>query len=299
MQIIMDMGDDPAFAYDGVGDPAILVDRETGTIWVAATWHHGALGWNGSQPGFDPEQTGQLLLTRSDDDGQTWSAPINLTRQVKEEAWCFLLQGPGRGITMEDGTLVFPAQYQLSPEEGREPRATVIVSRDHGRTWQIGAEAKSNTTEAAVVELREGQLMLNMRDNRGRGGAGARAVATSTNLGGSWQPHPTSGKSLPEPVCMASLLHVGREVRNEADGWLLFSNPAVSAPPRRDMTLQLSTDFGRTWPRTQRVLLDAGQSAGYSCLTMVDDKTVGILYEGSGAHMVFQAVPLDQLLGDR
>lgn len=295
MEIILDFGDDPDFAFDGVGDPAVLVDRETGTIWVAATWHHGNLGWNGSQPGFDPEQTGQLVLTRSDDDGLTWSAPINITRQVKQEEWAFLLQGPGRGITMQDGTLVFPAQYQLSPEEGREPRASVLFSRDHGVTWEMGAEARSNTTEAAVVELAEGELMLNMRDNRGRRAPGARAVAVSSDLGASWQLHPTSGKALPEPVCMASLIHVGREVRGVADGVLLFSNPAVGAPPRRHMSIQASRDYGQTWDARHRVMLDEATSAGYSCLTMIDAETVGILYEGSGAHLVFQRIPLHEL----
>lgn len=295
MKIIMDFGDDPAFAFDGVGDPAVLVDRETGTIWVAATWHHGNLGWNGSQPGFDPEQTGQLVLTRSDDDGVTWSAPINITRQVKQEEWAFLLQGPGRGITMQDGTLVFPAQYQLSPEEGREPRATVLFSRDHGASWELGAEARSDTTEAAVVELAEGELMLNMRDNRGRQAPGARAVAVSKDLGASWKLHPTSGKALPEPVCMASLIHVGREVRGVADGVLLFSNPAVGAPPRRHLSIQASRDFGQTWEKRHRVMLDEATSAGYSCLTMIDAETIGILYEGSGAHLVFQRIPLHEL----
>ena len=295
MKIILDFGDDPDFAFDGVGDPAVLVDRETGTIWVAATWHHGDLGWNGSQPGFDPEQTGQLVLTRSDDDGVTWSAPINITRQVKQEEWAFLLQGPGRGITMQDGTLVFPAQYQLSPEEGREPRATVLFSRDHGVSWELGAEARSNTTEAAVVELAEGELMLNMRDNRGRQAPGARAVAVSDDLGANWKLHPTSGKALPEPVCMASLIHVGREVRGVADGVLLFSNPAVGAPPRRHMSIQASRDYGKTWEKRHRVMLDEATSAGYSCLTMIDAETIGILYEGSGAHLVFQRIPLAAL----
>jgi sialidase-1 len=96
---------------------------------------------------------------------------------------------------------------------------------------------------------------------------------------------------------MASLIHIGRELDGKADGRLLFSNPAVGAPPRRDLSIQLSTDFGRTWPREHRLLLDSGISAGYSCLTMIDAETVGILYEGSGAHLVFQRIPLAALQG--
>ena len=28
-------------AQNGVGDPAILVDKKTGTIWIVAAWTHG------------------------------------------------------------------------------------------------------------------------------------------------------------------------------------------------------------------------------------------------------------------
>ena len=51
-RVIMDMGNDKAWRYDGIGDPAILVDRNTGTIWVAATWSHGDRSWTGSGPGL-------------------------------------------------------------------------------------------------------------------------------------------------------------------------------------------------------------------------------------------------------
>ena len=95
---------------------------------------------------------------------------------------------------------------------------------------------------------------------------------------------------------MASLIHVGREFGPEADGLLLFSNPDVAKAPRRRMTIKASRDSGASWPEGSALLLDEGRSAGYSCLTMVDEQTVGILYEGSRAHMTFQRVPLADVL---
>ncbi len=295
-KLIMNMGgaDEDEWRGDGVGDPAVLVDRETGTIFVIAVWSHGNRGWHGSGPGLAPEETGQLMLVESRDDGLTWSEPRNLTSEVKNPDWCFLLQGPGRGITMHDGTLVFAAQYQDSLEKGRVPHSTVLYSKDHGATWKIGTGAKSETTEAAVVELEDGALMLNMRDNRG----GSRSVYTSSDLGSSWEEHATSRKELIDPVCMASLIHVGRELTGKADGRLIFSNPNVSKAPRRNMSLQVSSDFGMTW-NTRPLLLDEGVSAGYSCLTMIDSETVGILYESSVAHLVFQRIPLAELFPQR
>lgn len=294
-RIVMDMGGDgdPRWRGDGVGDPAILVDRANGRIMVLATWSHGDRSWRGSGPGLTPDETGQLMLVTSDDDGVTWSAPRNLTAMTKDPAWCFLLQGPGRGITMGDGTLAFPAQFQAPPEEGRTPHATVLVSEDHGETWRVGTGAKTRTTESAVVELEDGVLMLNMRDDRG----GSRSVHVSRDLGASWAPHPTTRGALIEPVCMASLIHVGRELTGEPDGRLVFSNPNVGRAPRRRLSLRGSVDFGSTWANGP-LLLDEGRSAGYSCLTMIDERTVGVLYEGSRAHLTFQRVPLAELFGD-
>lgn len=284
MRIILDMGRDPAFRFDGVGDPAILVDPETGTVWVAALWSHGDRGWRGSGPGLSPEETGQLVLVRSEDDGRTWSAPVNITAQVKRPGWSLLLQGPGRGIAMRDGTLVFAAQYLDGPEKDRTPHATILYSRDHGRTWQLGSGAKPDTTESQVVELETGVLMLNMRDDRG----GWRSVVTTRDLGRTWQEHPTSRRALVDPVCNAALVRAG-------DTTLLFANPAVSKAPRRNMTLRASPDLGATWPEERRLLLDEGESAGYPSLTMIDEHTVGVLFEGSRAHLTFMRVPLEAL----
>ncbi len=43
-------------------------------------------------------------------------------------------------------------------------------------------------------------------------------------------------------------------------------------------------------------MLDEGHGWGYTCLTMIDKDTVGILYESSVAHMTFQAIPLTDLV---
>ena len=299
MKVIMNKGNDPAWRFDGVGDPAILVDRNTNTIWVAATWSHGNRSWTGSGPGMTPEKTGQLMLVRSDDDGVTWSNPINITQQVKNPEWSFILQGPGKGITMRDGTIVFAAQFQDPPNSAdklahRLPHSTIIYSQDHGKTWQVGTGAFDDTTESQVVELEPGLLMLNCRYNR----KAARVVMTTRDMGKTWTKHSTSERSLIEPgSCMASLINVDREVGRNVGGWLLFSNPD-STRGRHHITIKASRDQGLTWPKQHRLLLDEGNGSGYSCMSMIDDKTVGILYEGSQAHMTFQRIPLSDLVGE-
>lgn len=292
MQIIMDMGADPQWQYDGIGDPAVLVDAQTGTIWVAATWSHGNRSWHGSGAGILPEETGQLMLVHSEDDGLTWSQPSNITPQIKRPQWSFVFQGPGKGITLGDGTLVFAAQYLDGEDRQRLPHSTILVSSDHGASWQIGSSAWDDTTEAQVVEIEPGVLMLNCRYNR----APARVVMTTRDLGRTWQRHPTSERALIEPqACMASLIDVGREANKDYGGLLLFSNPD-SRSQRHRMTIKASPDRGMAWPNEQQLLIDEGASAGYSCMAMIDSQTIGILYEGSQAQLTFQRIALSDIV---
>ena len=78
--------------------------------------------------------------------------------------------------------------------------------------------------------------------------------------------------------------------------YLLFANPAVPSSPRRRMTLKASPDLGATWPEASQLLLDEGESAGYPALSMIDEETVGVLFEGSRAHLTFMRVPLGEVV---
>ncbi|MBV5312637.1 MAG: exo-alpha-sialidase [Prolixibacteraceae bacterium] len=310
MKVIMDMGEygGRLQRLNGIGDPCVLYDTKTNTIWVAALWMSGAtekdMLWWASKPGMKPEETGQFILVKSADDGATWSQPINITSQIKDPAWQLLLQGPGRGITMTDGTLVFPAQFKAdlgtkSLDGGQyAAHSTIVYSNNQGKTWQIGTGAKSNTTEAQVVELADGSLMLNMRDDRNRtdkGETNGRAVATTADLGKTWTVHKSSNSVLQEPNCMASIISTDLEINGKMQQVLFFSNPD-SKTERSHMTIKASLDGGLTWPETYQVELNSATGYGYSCMSMVDSKTIGILYEGM-KELYFQKIPVTDLLG--
>ena len=277
---------------NGCSDPNILVDRKTGEILVSAVWTHGKPGthqWvgKGSEPGHSIHKSSQFMMVRSKDDGLTWSEPENWTKRLKDPKWCLFAPAPGNGINLIDGTLVMPTQGR---DANGLPFSNFMWSKDRGKSWTLSSPARDNTTECSVAELKDGSLMLNIRDNRNRkdkSKTNGRAVSVTKDMGKTWKVHSSDHGALPEPVCMASLishdLKDGRRV-------LFFSNPN-SKYKREKMTVRMSLDQGKTWPKS--ILLDQ-KGGAYSSLAMVDDRTLGILYESSVADMVFQKIKLSE-----
>jgi sialidase-1 len=74
----------------------------------------------------------------------------------------------------------------------------------------------------------------------------------------------------------------------------VFSNPHTQKG-RTHQTIQTSLNDGLTWPTSRHHLLDEALGAGYPILTRIDDDHVGIVYEGSQAHLVFQRFTIAEL----
>ncbi len=278
----------PGSRGNGVGDPCILVDRRKGTIFVAALWSKGDRGWRGSGPGMSPEETGQFMLVRSTDDGLTWCAPTNITPQVKYPAWRLCFQGPGAGIQLRDGTLVFPAQFK---DANDHPHSFFIFSQDAGDTWKCSAGVEGagvpETTEAQVAELSDGSILITLRNHAGNGlRAWSRWEWSGDLANGSWSPLTFDCE---DPVCQASLIRADTTT-------LVFANPA-SATRRLDFSLRFSRDDGKTWSAPH--LMDARPSA-YSSMTVLRDGSIGVLYEcgdkTAADTLTFARVPSEWVL---
>ena len=303
--------------FNGVSDACILVDKKTGNIFIAGLWMHGVLDdngkwieglsdtskiWNhqwrnkGSQPGFEPKQTAQFLIVKSVDNGKTWSKPVNITTMCKKEEWWLYAPAPGCGFTLNNGVLVFPTQGR---DKTGKPFSNITYSKDGGKTWETSNQAVSDsTTECAGVQLNDGTIMLNMRTNENKGIEGVgngRTVVTTTDLGKTWNVHKTSRSALPEPVCMASLYKHQYLKNGKKHSILLFANPN-STTVRNQITLKVSFDEGNTWPSEKYILLDELKGAGYSSITSLDDETIGIIYEGSQAQLIFQQINLKKII---
>ncbi len=237
---------------------------------------------------------GRCFYLRSDDDGVSFSKPVEITstfEQFRKDFDCKVFGvGPGHGVQLRDGRLVVPAW--LSPGTGNNAHhpsvVATIYSDDEGKTWQRGdivadeTDPLTDPNETAVVQLTDGRVMLNMRSESKQN---RRAVAFSPDGATKWT-RPVFDEQLKEPICMASLCRLSEKGRQDRDR-LLFANPdnlerngKEGAPgtmrDRKNLTVKLSYDEGKTWPVAR--VLEPGTS-GYSDLAVGPDGTIYCLYE--------------------
>jgi sialidase-1 len=246
------------------GNPCPVVDRDTGTVWLLMTHN---LGEDPESKIIDGTSKGTrtVWVSKSADEGATWSAPVEITKETKKPDWTWYATGPGVGIQTKNGRLVVPCDHV---EAGTKRGGSHLIwSADHGATWTLGGAVVGGVNECQVVERSDGSLMLNMRNWHTP--SRARAVATSADGGATWSAV-SHDAALVEPVCQASILRSSWEPSR-----ILFSNPAD--PKRRvRMTVRSSADEGATWT----TLRELGEGpAAYSCLALLPDRKVGCLYE--------------------
>lgn len=289
---------------NGVGDPGILVNDANGEIWIAGL-NAGKCGhpiWTSRAGTTDPANCSQMILVKSSDDGKTWSKPINITESVKRlgdpdtKNWGSLFQGPGAGICMKDGTLVFPAQVWIrnadnSKTEGEgASRGLLVYSKDGGKTWRSTKGSPFGGSESTCVEMKNGAIALNTRTNHGWGRTGS--ILKKLDSTTEWVIDENLARgakgNLRQPGgCQAALLSNGKE-------WF-FSNP--NAGNRSRMTLKYSKDFGKTW--SGGLLYDERQCAGYSSTAFTDEKgtRIGVLYEGTpnSQTLFFLSIPVEDV----
>ncbi len=125
----------------------------------------------------------------------------------------------------------------------------------------------------------DGRVMLNIRSESKQ-----RRRATSTSKDGltGWT-KPAFDEELLEPVCMGSLLNVGKA--------LYFSNPYTTAG-RTNLSVARSDDGGKTW--AERRTLYKGPSA-YSDLAAGPDGVLWCLFERGEGKNAYRWLTLAKL----
>ncbi len=259
------------------GNPTVVQDKSTGRIWLFLTWNHGQDTQSAIQSGSSRDVR-RIYSSFSDDDGATWSAPVNRSAEVQPATTRWDATGPGRGVQTLGGRLIIPAN-------GRN-----IHSDDHGVSWSQSAWLPPGSSESQVVVLSHGALLRNDRATGENIQYNSRVFCRTSDQGASWGPLEIRA-DLPCPVCQGSTITVDHP--GGVNGRVLvFSNP--SSKTRDHLTLQFSLDEGVTWPLRHEVY---SGSAAYSSLSAIGVARLGLLYERDNyQRIVFETFSLERLL---
>lgn len=290
--VVWDDGD------NSCGNPCAVVDQTTGRIILFMTWN---LGSDSEDMIIRKKSadTRRPYMCYSDDDGLTWSEPMDMSSTCKDPDWGWYATGPGIGIQLSSekyrNRLVIPANNSYDVRNSNEAvrgefgyGAYVLYSDDGGLSWLMSETITPGCNESQVVELGNGDLMMNMRSYNKKA---CRAISMSHDGGASWSGI-THDSQLVESVCQASFIKYGPYQGKEL---YLFSNPAVPSG-RTHMTIKASTDECLTW--TSGKLVHEGPAA-YSCMTVLPDGNIGLFFEAGetdpSQHLLFRSFRPEEL----
>ncbi|HHE3598582.1 TPA: exo-alpha-sialidase [Pasteurella multocida] len=274
-------------------------------------------GKNAKVP-FTAPHISYFWLTHSDDNGKTWSQPIDLTAQVKKDWMRFFGTGPGVGIQTQNGNLLFPIYY--INRQGKQS-AALIISRDGGNTWDLGQSPNDNRpdlygqnsetlsrsnagyelTESQLVELDNGDLKLFMRNTSGRV-----MMSTSKDGGYTWtDTHKV--EALKHGYSQLSVIKYSKKINGKE--YIVFSGQSVEGSggddKRRDGKLFLGEvqEDGRIIWKTDKLVrsIDSkGKANGrlpngyvYSSMAELGNGSIGLAYENTTDYTTIMYLPIE------
>jgi len=265
------------------GDACTVVDKTTGRIFIFYAYSENK---NIFQSDGNPNSPNCLRskYIYSDDDGLNWSDPIDLTADLYKSGDNSYWASGGTGIQLRNGTLVIP----IAVVRSGVIYGSLLYSTDHGATWNRSqTNSFDSFDENTLVELNDGRLMINARNHYG---TGARLITYTSNLGTTWEPYEFDD-TLIDPICQGNIMRYTSTLDGDLKNRILFSNPGNTSS-RVDGTLRISYDEGQTWAYSK--LYQSGDS-NYSCISILPDGKIGVLYEVNHSLLRFKRFSLEDL----
>lgn len=240
-------------------DPSMIVDKKTNEIFLFFNY----MDLDNAKDIY------RFMIIKSSDDGENWSEPVEITNDITKKGWekDFMFITSGRGIQTKDGTLL---HCLVNLNKGTH----VFGSKDHGKSWFLIDTPLNPGDESKIVELSNGNWLVNSRVNSND----SRYSHISKDNGQTWATY--KNKDLQDPGCNASLVNY--------DELLLFTN-AFDSKYRKNLSLSVSKDQGKTWAKNQTIY--AGESA-YSSITKLKNGDIGVFFEKDNyTKNVFVRIP--------
>ncbi|WP_285240232.1 exo-alpha-sialidase [Pseudarthrobacter sp. MEB009] len=274
----------------GYSDPSYIFDAEAGKVFAFFVYSKDQ-GFGGSQFGNSDADRNVIssAVIESADGGVTWSQPRLITNVTKPGTSKTSpvagdvrsnFASSGEGIQLKYGAHKGRLIQQYAgdirqADGGNKIQAYSVYSDDHGLTWQKGANVGDRMDENKTVELSDGRVLLNSRDNANQG---YRKVAVSTDGGATYGPV-SQDTELPDPANNGSIARMfPNAAQGSADAKKLVFTNSNSRTARENVSVRVSCDDGATWPGVRTVR--SGFSA-YSTISRLQDGAFGLLYEGN------------------
>ena len=255
----------------GFGDCALALTNDDNGIIAAFV---GVPGFWGSTP-TDPLR---MYISRSNDNGMTWSEPEDITHLIygvdcqdeERKEWLGGFFGSGNGLLTSTGRIMFVIAMREN-SDGREIICNhAVYSDDNGQTWQVSGRASVGGDEAKVTELVDGRILMSIRHN------GNRWYNISEDAGVTWQTTTSEWTDLVAPACNGDLIRYTSVNSGDDKNRLLHSLPVGNS--RKNVTVYVSYDEGMTWPMSRCIV---PYNSAYSSLCILPDNTIGLYVEES------------------
>lgn len=252
----------------GYGDCALALTNDENGIIAAFV---GGPGFWGSTP-TNPLR---MYISRSNDNGMTWTEPEDVTHYVygaecddpERKNWLGGFFGSGNGLLTSTGRIMFVVA--MRENDSKEAVCNhAVYSDDNGLTWKVSGRASVGGDEAKVTELVDGRILMSIRHG------GYRWYNISEDGGVTWQPTTSEWTDIYAPACNGDLIRYTSVNDGDDKNRLLHSVPVGDS--RKNVTVYVSYDEGETWKAGRCVV---PYNSAYSSLCILPDNTIGLYVE--------------------
>lgn len=228
----------------------------------------------------------RVYVRFSTDEGKTFGESIRVTTEPG-----YHVLNNDRVTQLASGRLLVPVASTADVRKVNHFVSYCWMSDDAGKTWRKGKgqvdQPKRGAMEPEVIELRDGRVMMIVRNQLGYIG-----VSYSSDEGDTWS-KPGRLSDLKAPEAPSTL----RRIPSTGDLLLVWNNNftagAGHSGKRTPLTAAVSSDEGKTWRNIRNLETRTDRTYAYTSLTFVKDHTVMSYWERDGSRFStrFRSLP--------